>query len=376
MPQRVRLYHNTPEMLKHCPPDRTMAAENPERLVAIEALLKGHFITEVLEAFQQGDGTMPKLETMRGSLWSRCDPVLVTEPLTDAEVAAEYGQSFIRRATYSEPVKGSRWDPVNGDIYWAAGSWRAAKIAAAAAVVATDDALRTGANAFALVRPPGHHCFDDPSGFCLLNNVVLAARQALAKGKRVAIIDWDYHFGDGTAKAFLDNPEVMFVSFHAAKTHRGFPTYPANNRRDIKGDGLRKATGGRSFNVQWSVDDADDAAYAYAFQHLLLPALRRFAPDVILVSAGFDAVRGDALAGMELSASSFGSMAYALTGLGAPVVAVLEGGYDTHLLATSVAYTVCGLQGDPAFAVWPTSEPKTEHKEVVDDVLEMVGFAA
>jgi histone deacetylase 6 len=210
-----------------------------------------------------------------------------------------------------------------------------------------------------------------PSGFCFLNNVVLAARTLLAAGKRVAILDWDYHFGDGTANALWGEEAVMFVSLHAAQSRSGFPTYPANNARDMKGGGLRKRSKGRSFNVQWPVDDADDAAYAYAFRRLILPALHQFSPDVIIVSAGYDAIRGDSLAGMELTAEAFGFMARALTTLELPVLCILEGGYDVHLLASGVANTILGLQHSPlfnSFEEWLSQEPAKVHRETVEDV--------
>ncbi len=370
----VSIYYNTNAMIQHRPPAPT--SEEPARIVGIEAVLKGSSIRSALQQFAKDPTVAPSIPVRNGSIWSSCRIVEVAEPILDAEVAEEYGAKAVRNAIFKTPYSSPQIDAQCPDIYWAAGTWTAAKTAAAAAITAAEATLLPRVeHAFCIVRPPGHHCFSMPSGFCFLNNVVLAARPLLHAGKKVAILDWDYHFGDGTANALWNEESVMFVSLHAEKTRSGFPTYPANTARDMKGDGLRKRSKGRSFNVQWLVDDADDAAYAYAFQHLILPALRQFAPDVILVSAGYDAIHGDALAGMNLSPQAFGFMARSLTTLGVPIVAVLEGGYDVQLLASGVANTILGLQHSTefdSFVIWLQQEPAKIHKDVVDTIADLV----
>jgi histone deacetylase 6 len=187
----------------------------------------------------------------------------------------------------------------------------------------------------------------------------------------VAIIDWDYHFGDGTAETVKSMSDVMFVSLHCMRDRRGSATYPYSM---LKGGQLAKETGGRCFNVAWFMDDADDAAFAFALTRLILPALERFAPDVILISAGYDALRGDDLAGMELTPAVFRAAASALRTLGLPLVAVLEGGYNVDLLAEGVAETVYGMLETPsrteieklAMAV------KDHHRAIVEMVAEQL----
>jgi acetoin utilization deacetylase AcuC-like enzyme len=362
-------------MTQHVPP-RGAAVEEPARIVGIEAALKGHPVLPTVTEWRSNTSVALDIPVSDGSVWSSCDTIEVDESITDAAVETEYGARAVRSALFNTPVRGSRVDPGCGDIYWSAGTWEAAKTAAAAAIQATEDAMAastTGKHAFCIVRPPGHHCFDVPAGFCILNNVVLAARKVLAAGKRVAILDWDYHFGDGTAAALWGEEQAMFVSLHAAQTRSGWPTYPARTARDFKGAGLMKATQGRCFNIQWPVDDADDAACAYAFRRLILPALQHFAPDVVLVSAGYDAIRGDDLAGMEMTPAAFGYMAAALACLGKPVIGVLEGGYNISLLAEGVVETVRGLQGSMPYVgadleVWLNQEPQAEHRETVEEV--------
>ncbi len=370
----VTIYYNTEVMAAHVPPRGGLAVEEPERIVGIEAFLKGHPVSSALAAWK-ATGSLD-IPTCAGSLWSQCDIVKVEESITDAAVEAEYGAKAVRNARYKTPYRGSKLDPACGDIYWSAGTWEAAKTAASAAIQAAVRVLTGQTNnhshAFCIVRPPGHHCFDVPAGFCILNNVVIAAKEALKAGKRVAILDWDYHFGDGTAAALWGEERVMFVSMHAERTRSGFPTYPARTARNFKGVGLREATRGRCFNVQWTEDDANDAACAYAMRTVIMPALQHFAPDLLLISAGYDATEGDSLAGMKMVATTFGHMAAALTRVGCPIVAVLEGGYDVHLLADGVAQTIRGLQQAPVYMrdldKWLVQEPQEHHREVVDEV--------
>jgi histone deacetylase 6 len=260
-------------------------------------------------------------------------------------------------------------DELSGDIYWSKDTMTAVRIAAAASRDAVSTVLNAAADgkiehAFAIVRPPGHHCFNTPSGFCVANNVVLAARVALAAGKRVAILDWDYHFGDGTAQEFLETPSVAFCSLHCARDRHGDSTYP---RSPIKGDALAKQTKGRMFNIMWDADDADSAAYIASIEHIIVPAFLKFAPDILLISAGFDALKGDTLAGMNVSPYAFYEMTLRLQWLRIPIVAVLEGGYDLTLLGRGVRSTIDGLHADvDDFTLGGTPAP--QHAAVIESV--------
>lgn len=363
-------------MVKHVSTNAYMP-ECPERIIAVEASLKGVSMHQALKDY----ATLRKVPSMKAqpsSVWSQCSTVEVKDPMDDRTICEAYGTRFVQHAHSMLPGTGkaSRIDPVCSDVYWSHGTWTAARIAAAAAVRAAQAALTKGESAFCVVRPPGHHCFDSPAGFCILNNVVLAAQEVLRAGKRVAVVDWDYHFGDGTANALQSERNAMFVSFHAAKTGDDSPTYPLNTRDDLKGKGLCQKTDGRCFNIQWDIDNADDAAMAYAFDTLLLPALQTFRPDILLISAGFDAVRGDALAGMDILPPAFGFMARRLveTLKGIPIVAVLEGGYDTFLLAECVTHTVRGMLGDAAYtwSRWKHEEVRYEHRRIVDETVNIL----
>ncbi len=297
---------------------------------------------------------------------------LVTDLADRRILEAEYGKDSVTRweNACATAVAGPVADEICGDIYWSKDTMTAVRIAVSAARSAVQTVLAAAAggrieHAFAIVRPPGHHCFDTPSGFCIVNNVVLAARLALSKGKRVAIVDWDYHFGDGTAQEFLETRAVTFVSLHCAKDRRGHATYP---HAALKGDRLAERTEGRMFNIQWDKDDADNSAYNYAFARCILPAFRRFRPDIVLVSAGYDALKGDTLAGMELTPNVFYELSTQLKKLGVPIVCVLEGGYDPTLLGRGVYETVDALLAPNGEEVMLDYSPAPHHRAVVDAV--------
>ncbi len=363
------IYHNSKIMVQHVPSNE-YHSERPERIVACEGLLKGYSYMDSLSYLtlkrEKGFAALKIIPALPNSVWKRCQTKEVTEMLSRKDLTDEYGEDRVRMW---EAICADKGEPATdeGDNYWAAGSMLAARIAAQSAVQAAEDIL-TGVtrNAFCLLRPPGHHCFQNPAGFCILNNVVLAAKEFLKVGKRVAIVDWDYHFGDGTAKRFISNENVMFVSLHCKKTRSGFTTYPANDVGDLKGVGLAKLTGGRMWNIQWESDDADDAAVQYAFQTSICPKFKAWNPDVILISAGYDAVKGDDLAGMEVSPQQFRRCTRALLELGFPVLAILEGGYNPELLAKSVRETVLGLLGDDVEPI--VGNVKMHHKRLVDSL--------
>ena len=220
------------------------------------------------------------------------------------------------------------------------GSWRAAARAAGAAVVAVEEVWTGRArNAFALVRPPGHHA--EPAaamGFCLINNAAVAAQAARRLGaQRVAIVDWDVHHGNGTQHIFETRSDVLFLSSHQ------YPFYPGTGAASEIGQGA-----GLGYTINCALPaEQHDADYGAVFHDLFLPALQRFAPELVIVSAGFDAHARDPLADMRVSERGFAAMCTAVRDVspGGKLVLLLEGGYDLDALTDSARACVEVLAG-------------------------------
>lgn len=215
-------------------------------------------------------------------------------------------------------------------------SWEAALRAAGAGYAAVE-ALRVGGadGAFVAMRPPGHHAERARAmGFCLFNNVAITAARLLVDGKRVAVVDWDVHHGNGTQNTFYAEPSVLYISLHES------PQYPGTGHLHETGTGAARGT---TVNLPMPTG-SDGRDYGEAFSRVVLPILRAFAPDWLLVSAGYDAHRADPLAGIRLESADYGIMAGAVTAIVPPsrTVFLLEGGYDLDALQASVSATIDG----------------------------------
>lgn len=199
----------------------------------------------------------------------------------------------------------------------------AAALRAAGAALALGEAWLDGRieAGFSCARPPGHHaCRDRAMGFCLFNNMAVLARFLQARGEGVAILDWDVHHGNGTQDIFRDDPGIGYCSLHQS------PLYPGTGRADETG-------AGNILNLPLPAGSGDQE-YLRVFDQQVLPWIEERAPDLLLVSAGFDAHHDDPLAGMGLSSGVFGDFTRRLAGR--PILSLLEGGYDLVGLSTSV----------------------------------------
>ncbi len=231
---------------------------------------------------------------------------------------------------------GGRLDP---DTRASSGSWATAR-RSAGAVLDAIAALRAGECdvAFAAGRPPGHHATRNKAmGFCLFNNAAVGAAAIAAAGERVAIVDWDVHHGNGTQDIFYDDPNVFYVSTHQSGL------YPGTGFLDEVGT----AAGiGSTMNLPFPVETTGDA-YRAGLDEVVTPALEKFCPDWLIISAGFDAHRDDPLGGIGLAAGDYGDMAIRLQGLvpARRVVVVLEGGYDLAALTSCTGATLSALLG-------------------------------
>jgi acetoin utilization deacetylase AcuC-like enzyme len=285
--------------------------ESPERLVAIEEALASA-------------GVPPRCVTV------------AARPATRAELELAHAPAYLDALERTVGKGGAGWlDP---DTFYSDGTWTAALLAAGATV---DLALQVSSgeldNGFAFVRPPGHHATRDRAmGFCILNNVAVAAAKLRSLGKRVAIFDWDVHHGNGTEAIFDEEPDVLYCSTHE------WPQYPGTGLADYVGTGRGV---GATVNVPLPRGTRPDA-YLAAYRARIRPAIAAFAPDVILVSAGFDAHVDDPLGGLKLEDETYVTLTRDMLALCPRVAVVLEGGYNLEVLASSSLRVVQTLLGD------------------------------
>jgi acetoin utilization deacetylase AcuC-like enzyme len=223
---------------------------------------------------------------------------------------------------------------LDADTYAVKGTPEAALHAAGAAIAAVTEAVR-GGTGMAAMRPPGHHALPDrPMGFCLLANGAIAVRHAqyVLDVGRVAVIDWDVHHGNGTQAIFYEDPSVLAVSLHQ------HPHWPYSGAADETGTGAGRGT---TLNVPIAPGTGHDA-YLARFRDEVLPAVERYAPDLVMIACGVDAHRRDPLAGLELEDRTFGALTTDVRelcerlGIGEPAL-VLEGGYDLVALGGAAA---------------------------------------
>jgi acetoin utilization deacetylase AcuC-like enzyme len=233
------------------------------------------------------------------------------------------------------------------DTFAVTDSWEAALHAAGAGIAAVEHLdAGVGDTAFVAVRPPGHHAEQHQAmGFCLFNNIAVTASYLRGQGRRVAVVDWDVHHGNGTQRTFWQDPEMLYVSLHE------FPFYPGTGW--VAEAGAENAEGATVNVALPSGTSSDD--FLAAFGRVVVPVVDQFAPDWILVSAGYDAHIRDPLGGLGVETSAYATMAGALAGIvpANRIISFLEGGYDLTALATAPVATVQGFLSRRGEVSWP-----------------------
>ncbi len=320
----MALFFDHPACLEHDPSAHVPGhPDTPARLIAIERALAA--------------------EDWLG--WER----RAAPPASEAQLELIHSAAHVRRIEELSLAGGGAIDP---DTFVGEASWRAALHAAGGACeMARALMAREAMLGFCCVRPSGHHAEPDRAmGFCLFNNTALAAEAAIREGgaERVFVLDWDVHHGNGTAEAFRRRDDVLFASIHQAGI------YPGTGELSDVGSGE-----GEGFTINLPVPaGSEEELWLSLLEHIALAAARTFAPDLILISAGFDAHREDPLAGCRLEDESFAQMARHVRDLAreldVPLGAVLEGGYAPATLARCVPATLAALAGDePAHSAAP-----------------------
>ena len=262
---------------------------------------------------------------------------LAARPATEAQMAAPHTAKIVEAILAAAPDEGYRH--IDGDTVMSPGTGKAIRMGAGALVTAVD-AVMTGQaqNVFCAVRPPGHHAERErPMGFCFVNNIAVAAlyaREAFAVAK-IAVVDFDVHHGNGTQDIFWDDPDLFFASSHQ------YPHFPGTGASDEKG--------GYNNVVNAPLPPGTEgAAFRAAYEQHILPALDSFAPDLVLISAGFDAHKDDPLSHMGLIEDDFTWVTERILSVAAQhadgrVVSTLEGGYNLSALGSSAAAHVMAL---------------------------------
>lgn len=279
-------------------------------------------------------------------------------PATVSDMERVHKPYYIRMIRELCALGGKRYIDMN--TYLTEETFQVASYAAGSAIGALQRTLK-GENSFALVRPPGHHAEPDKAmGFCIFNNVAIAAAHALETGKKVAILDWDLHHGNGTQKMFYPSDRVLFCSIHQVNR------FPRTGWVDEIGIG-----DGKGYTLNAPIREGSTLSdYLYVFEGVFLPAIEKFAPDVVIISAGFDSLSDDPMGGMKLTPDDFGVLTY-ITANSAkvPLALVLEGGYGPSLgpAVSSIFNTLGGVS--PEYA---PGEAKDSTKRVVYQLNQLI----
>uniref|UniRef100_A0A0A9GSX0 Rpd3 n=1 Tax=Arundo donax TaxID=35708 RepID=A0A0A9GSX0_ARUDO len=330
-------------------------------LIIYDLRMMGHKTCQLEEVPERISKIIEKLSS--DGLLKRCKVVTKTnhvDPKYAREAHSEDYMKFIEALPRSFSRRSCK-EYVGSDVYCSDGTKDAILLAAGAVVQACHEvAAGTCLSAFAIVRPPGHHASKEKaSGFCFLNNVAIGAKylQAEFGVKRILIVDFDVHHGDGTQDIFYNDKNVLFVSVHRSAL---FP------------ESMKKVTdfgngAGKRYTINVNLKYIEDNDLLAVWEHVLLPVATQFAPEYILVSCGFDAALGDPLGRCGVTSKCFGQLVLMLKEINNKVVLVLEGGYNLEMISEASSQCIMALLGDTQKVV-DQADPFTSTMEAIIEV--------
>lgn len=261
-------------------------------------------------------------------------------------------------------------------VYLSVNTPRCALLAAGGAIEAGRAVMNKQVkNAIAVIRPPGHHAEHDyPMGFCFFNNVPVAIKACQKEfgdaARKILIVDWDVHHGNGVQNIFYEDPNVLYISLHLSQNGMFYPMYNRLTGEDIK-DHMHCGAGagvGRNINIPWKTTGMGDGDYMYAFQQIVMPIAHDFDPDAVFVCSGFDAAEGDLIGGCHVTPAGYAHMTHMLMSLaGGKIVVCMEGGYNLRSIAVSALAVTRTLMGEQ-----PERLQSTQPSPSAVDVVQMV----
>lgn len=337
------------------PSEEDLHPEDPRRIHAIfEAFVNGGLVwSSASDTGSSGAYYMGRIDTRKVTK----EEVL----LVHTERHWDWVQSLVSKTSDQLKVEQQHPPHDNDSIYLSTTTPHCSALSAGGAIEACR-AIILGKvkNVFAVIRPPGHHAErEDAKGFCFYDNVSIATKvcQKEFRGetgpscRKVFILDWDVHHGNGIQQANYDDPNVLYISLHVHMRGKFYPEKSYRDDRPVYGDHLHCGRGaglGTNVNIPWSRKGMGDADYIYAFQQIVMPIATEFNPDLVIIAAGFDAAEGDMLGGCHVTPAGYAHMTHMLMSLADGKVAVcLEGGYNLNSIARSALAVGRTLMGEP-----------------------------
>ncbi|KAI9264770.1 hypothetical protein BY458DRAFT_490985 [Sporodiniella umbellata] len=334
----IMSYHATPDPIEIHP-------EDPQRLYRIYSILQKH-------------GLLAECKRIKSRKATR-------EEITDIHSITHYRK--MRETTkFSKRTQYIDLEHIYDSVYLNSSSFESGLYAAGSLISLVEALVKDEIqNAFAIIRPPGHHAEHDvPMGFCLFNNVAIATKHCMKRlgVKKTLIVDWDVHFGNGTQSIFSNDPNVLYISLHRYEDKTFYPS-DRKGSAEYTGHGEGKGT---TVNIPWPCSGMTDADYIYAFKEIVIPIAMEFSPDLLIVSAGFDAAIDDPIGQCKVTPTGYAHMTHMLKSINNGKMAIaLEGGYNLNSIAISALGCMNVLLGEAPPAIEHIFDPK---KECIDTI--------